>query len=128
MLHKADLVQEQGQQTVSQEIDWTVNQASASADAPRADYNEVPTSQKVSLCPQHALRLLCALPPDLRNLFQVHHQNMEDIHAEGSAHSDPQQVWCSLPEEDAHHVCSSVKHMCPGSKHDSWLHLHLLQN
>ncbi len=54
MLHKADLVQEQGQQTVSQEIDWTVNQGSASADAPRADYNEVPTSQKVSLCPKHA--------------------------------------------------------------------------
>ena len=49
MLHKAVVLQEQGQQTVSQEIDWTVNQASASVDAPRADYNEVATSQQVSL-------------------------------------------------------------------------------
>ena len=41
------------------------------------------------------LRLLCALPPDLRKLFQVHHQSMEDIHAEWSetpALFNPQQV------------------------------------
>lgn len=49
MLHKAVVLQEQGQQTVSQEIDWTVNQASASVAALRADHNEVATSQQVSL-------------------------------------------------------------------------------
>ncbi len=54
------MLQEQGQQTVLQEIDWTVDQATASADAPRADYNEVATSQKVSLCPKHATAIaLC---------------------------------------------------------------------
>ncbi len=83
------------------------------------------------------LRLLCVLPPDLRKLFQVDHQNMEDTHAEASGTSalgfpwglsNPQQLWCSLAEVDAQHVCSSVKYMCPGSKHDSWLHLHLLQD
>ena len=77
------------------------------------------------------LRLLCALPPDLRNLFQVEHQNVEDMDAEASespALSGPQQVWCSPAKVDAQHRCSSVKHMCPGSTHDSWLYLCLLQD
>ena len=68
------------------------------------------------------LQLLCALLPDLRNLFQVNRQNMEDVNAEASgtlALSNPQQVWCRLAKVDAQHVCSSVKHMCPGSTHDS---------
>ncbi|KAL0056015.1 hypothetical protein WJX82_006718 [Trebouxia sp. C0006] len=75
-------LQEQGQQTVSQEIDWTVNQASASADAPRADYNEVATSQKVG------------------------NQNMEDLDAEESgtsAPSNPQQAMCQRVHGAAEH-------------------------
>lgn len=45
---EADVLQEQGQQLISQEIDWTVNQFSVREKAVRVDCHEEASSQKVS--------------------------------------------------------------------------------